>query len=109
MKKKEKDYIKLQVAYLISWNLLFSILLILHFEPNSFFFFLVGTVESSIDGEKERIKIWNGDYEFATGPLSASCVFAILNDECGIFHLIDSLMYVIERREAAWDLEWQED
>lgn len=44
--------------------------LILHFER---FVSLVGTAESSINGEKERIKIWNGDYEFITGSLPPSC------------------------------------
>lgn len=32
---------------------------------------LAGTVESSIDGEKERIEIRNGDHEFATGPFTS--------------------------------------
>lgn len=44
MKKRNKDYIRLQVV--------------------SSIVSLVGTVESSINGEKERIKIRNGGYEF---------------------------------------------
>lgn len=52
------------------------------------FVFPVGTAESSINGEKERIEIWNGDYEFATGPLQASSFWqSLIYDECGIFPL----------------------
>lgn len=78
-------------------------------KANFPFVSLAGAAESSINGEKERVKIRNGDYEFATGPLPASCFLQSLMMNVELLHLTGGLICLIERREATWDLEWQED
>lgn len=72
MKKREKEYIKLQVCGSLAFHHILFVLNIVCVKIRMtatacHLCYLVGEAQPSVNGEKEGISLWHGDNEFIAG------------------------------------------